>query len=361
MAYLTQFYTESQTNISINTAALIATITNSTRIRKLWINVFATDIAGNGDYTVYVTQQRAGAGVWYESIKTTKAVGVGIVSVEFSTIALTVNATDVIKVYLLGLAGDNTGAVDTITDVNEEWINIDASGRVDVGEWLGAVPAALSVNGYLQAMVLRWLTDNAGGTPNALSSGDVPADVKLWLAAAPAALSASGYVQSMLLRWLTDNAGGTPDALSSGKVPSDLKLWLAAAPAALTASGYLQSVLLRWLTDNAAGTPLALSTNLVQVADSAGVTTLLGRISATLFAGITSLGNWLRLMARKDAAVAADAAAELAEINVNAGSGAGAFASTTDSEEAIRDQVNTLVPGAATVLNAEITEIHVNP
>lgn len=84
----------------------------------------------------------------------------------------------------------------------------DANARVDVGRWLGTAPAALSASGYVQAMVLRWLTDNAGGTPSALSSGNLPADVKLWLASAP-------------------------DALSTGKLPADVKLWLAAAPNAL--------------------------------------------------------------------------------------------------------------------------------
>jgi len=160
------------------------------------------------------------------------------------------------------------------------WLTDDAAGTpaalssngkcvpADVERWMNnaTAPAALSTNGYLQVMLLRWLTDNAGGTPDALSSGKMPSDIKLWLTAAPAALSTSGYVQTMLLRWLTDNAGGTPDALSSGKLPADVKLWLATAPAALTASGYLQVTLLRWLTDNAAGTPIALSatTKLVQ-------------------------------------------------------------------------------------------------
>lgn len=56
---------------------------------------------------------------------------------------------------------------------------IDASGRVDVGQWIGQIPAALSATGkFLQAMVLRWKTDDAGGTPNALVSGNLPVDVK---------------------------------------------------------------------------------------------------------------------------------------------------------------------------------------
>jgi hypothetical protein len=48
--------------------------------------------------------------------------------------------------------------------------------------------------------------------------------------------------------------------------------------------------------------------------------------------------KWLRLALRKDAAIVTDHAAELAEINADLGSGAGAYASTTDSQEALRDQ-----------------------
>lgn len=73
---------------------------------------------------------------------------------------------------------------------------------------------------YLEVDVEHWRT----AQPDALSSGKLPADIKLWLTAAPAALTANGYVQAMLLRWLTDNAGGTPSALSSGNVPANTVL-----------------------------------------------------------------------------------------------------------------------------------------
>jgi hypothetical protein len=48
------------------------------------------------------------------------------------------NATDVMKVYLLGTAADSDNTADVIVDVNEEWENVDASGRVDLGAILGA-------------------------------------------------------------------------------------------------------------------------------------------------------------------------------------------------------------------------------
>lgn len=48
--------------------------------------------------------------------------------------------------------------------------------------------------------------------------------------------------------------------------------------------------------------------------------------------------KYLQLLARKDSAIATDNATELSEINANGGSGAGAFANSTDSTEAIRDR-----------------------
>lgn len=58
----------------------------------------------------------------------------------------------------------------------------------------------------------------SGGLPTLNANLNVAADVKRWLAAVPAALTTNGYVQAMLLRWLTDNGGGTPNALTAGQV-----------------------------------------------------------------------------------------------------------------------------------------------
>jgi hypothetical protein len=215
MAYITQISTSTLNNQNISVALLAHTFTNNTRIRKVWIDVFLDQVAGNGDYIAYITRQKAGAGSFYESIRTTKAAAAGVTSVMFNSIPLIVNATDVVRVYVIGLAGD-IATPDIITEVNEEWVGIDASGRVDVGAWVGTV------------------------------------------------------------------------------------------------------------------------------------------MVATLFNGITLLANWLRLLARKDAAIAADAAAQLAEIDQDMGTGAGAFDNTTDSQEAIRDQ---LAPGATTHIDVDFTDV----
>lgn len=60
----------------------------------------------------------------------------------------------------------------------------------------------------------------------------------------------------------------------------------------------------------------------------------------TLDALWTKIKKWLQLGFRKDAAIATDNATELAEINADGGSGAGSFASTTDSLQSIRDNLS---------------------
>lgn len=66
-------------------------------------------------------------------------------------------------------------------------------------------------------------------------------------------------------------------------------------------------------------------------ADASDVAALIAALQA-------KLKRYVQLLARKDAAIATDAATELGEINENAGSGAGGYANTTDAQEGIRDR-----------------------
>ncbi len=115
-------------------------------------------------------------------------------------------------------------------------VNVTGVPKVDVVDWLGVAPDALS-SGKLPADVKLWLTAapdalSSGkvaadlklwlaSAPDALSSGKLPADVKLWLTTAPATVSTNGYVKAMVERWLTDDAGGTPNVLISGRVDAN--------------------------------------------------------------------------------------------------------------------------------------------
>lgn len=77
---------------------------------------------------------------------------------------------------------------------------------------------------------------------------------------------------------------------------------------------------------------------------AAAIRTAVGLASANLDTQLAAKATaakllaYVQLLARKDAAIATDRATELGEINANQGSGAGAYAGTTDSQEAIRDR-----------------------
>jgi hypothetical protein len=72
------------------------------------------------------------------------------------------------------------------------------------------------------------------------------------------------------------------------------------------------------------------------IPDSAGVTTLLTRITSTIFSGITSMKEWLGMLAGKQVGNTT----ARTEIR-SSGAGAGTFDETTDSQEAIRDRGDT--------------------
>lgn len=83
--------------------------------------------------------------------------------------------------------------------------------------------------------------------------------------------------------------------------------------------------------DNLSAGAVALASSLSTL--QSDVTTLLGRITSTLFSGITSLGQWLGLFAGKQTGNST------ARTEIRAtGAGSGTFDETTDSLEALRDR-----------------------
>lgn len=88
--------------------------------------------------------------------------------------------------------------------------------------------------------------------------------------------------------------------------------------------------------------------------DSAGVTTLLSRIPSALFSGITSLAQWLGLIAGKQVGNTT-ARNELRAT----GAGSGTFDETTDSLEAIKDDAATLAQ-VATEMQGVIEDNHLD-
>lgn len=94
------------------------------------------------------------------------------------------------------------------------------------------------------------------------------------------------------------------------------------------------------LAASAYTTPPTAATNATAVRTELGVelaridATISSRVAATLFAGITSVGNWLRAIMRSGNIDATTTS----EINATTGSGTGTYASSSNSLQAIRDR-----------------------
>jgi hypothetical protein len=108
--------TSTLSNQDISSALLAHTYTADAD-RELSVRVFADQVAGNGNYVAYVTVQRLGAGSSYRVIPVvTAAAAAGVTAVALVFDSVPVKATDVLKVYIVGLVGD-TATPDIITEI----------------------------------------------------------------------------------------------------------------------------------------------------------------------------------------------------------------------------------------------------
>lgn len=106
---------DSLTNQNIATALEVGSYT-ADATREIYAMIWATQVAGNGDYTAYLTVDRAGAGTTYRVVPiTTAAAASGVTSICLTTVAIPVRSGDVVKAFLTGLAGDTT-TPDTVVD-----------------------------------------------------------------------------------------------------------------------------------------------------------------------------------------------------------------------------------------------------
>lgn len=98
--------TFSSKNISSATSVYQFTAAASAKVQFI---VELTNAAGGGDYVVYLKRQWLGAGTASVILpKTTATAAAGETVIEFVTIQINVKATDVIDVYIDGLAGDTS-------------------------------------------------------------------------------------------------------------------------------------------------------------------------------------------------------------------------------------------------------------
>lgn len=100
--------TDTLSNQNISSALEIGSYT-ADAARAIMVRVFADQVAGGGDYVVYATLQLAGAGSAYRVIPVTTATAAsGVTAICMTSALIQMANTDVLKVYLTGLAGDTT-------------------------------------------------------------------------------------------------------------------------------------------------------------------------------------------------------------------------------------------------------------
>ncbi|MCB0206977.1 MAG: hypothetical protein KDH89_19335, partial [Anaerolineae bacterium] len=105
--------TDSLSNQNIASATAIGAYTADAD-RSVLVDVSLDQVAGNGDYVIYITRQISGAGSAYVVLpKTTATAASGETAIAMQSGAITVRSGDVLTVYVDGLAGDTT-TVDTI-------------------------------------------------------------------------------------------------------------------------------------------------------------------------------------------------------------------------------------------------------
>jgi hypothetical protein len=110
-----RFHTDTSPDIDITSSALVGSYTADVDRSSMMINVLADNIAGNGEYEIYVTHIRGGVGSAYMGQPTTKAtVAAGITAIKFPSIIIPLLAADIVNVYLKGVVGDTL--VDTICE-----------------------------------------------------------------------------------------------------------------------------------------------------------------------------------------------------------------------------------------------------
>ena len=112
MAVARWLETDTNSNKDISTAVSIGAYTADAD-RMIVVDVSLDQVAGNGDYVIYVTRQINGAGSAYVMLpKTTCAAANGETAIAMQSGPITVRSGDVLAVMVDGLAGD-TATPDT--------------------------------------------------------------------------------------------------------------------------------------------------------------------------------------------------------------------------------------------------------
>lgn len=180
-----QIATSTLSNQNIASALLCHTYTADAD-RLLFVRLFADQVIGNGSYVAYITIQRLGTGSAYQvQPVTTATVASGVTAIAFTTIAFPVLNTDVVKVYLVGLAGDTT-TPDIVTGIWEDdsllpatagnKLGVNATGQAGV-DWgnVGNPTTTVALTGTTAGLISGAIT-SAKFTTDAIDANALKAD-----------------------------------------------------------------------------------------------------------------------------------------------------------------------------------------
>ena len=140
---------------NIVTAASVYTFT-AAAAAKVQFTVKLTNAAGNGDYIVYLQHQWLGTGTASVVLpKATCAAASGETVIEFVSMELSVKATDVVDVYIDGLAGDTSvnGAIRISADNPSVFDAANDVPAANVTYHGGVAVAAADVNGNVPVVL----------------------------------------------------------------------------------------------------------------------------------------------------------------------------------------------------------------
>jgi len=108
MSAFTYIETDTGSNANITSATAVGAYT-ATGDKLIMVDVSIDQVAGNGDYVMYVTRQIGGAGSAYVILpKTTMTAASGETAISGQSGWITVRNGDVLTCYVVGLAGDTT-------------------------------------------------------------------------------------------------------------------------------------------------------------------------------------------------------------------------------------------------------------
>lgn len=161
--------TDSLSNQDLSSRLEIASLTAGQYYKQVQAHIYIDQIAGNGDYVIDITHQRAGAGTAYRTVNVTQAVASGVTSLKSVTLPFPVNNTDVVKVYVTGLGGDTT-TPDTIV----EWHDVSSLTAAEVRAALGLASANLDT----QLDALPTAAENGAAVLSAAQTTPIESNIK---------------------------------------------------------------------------------------------------------------------------------------------------------------------------------------